>query len=791
VAIFKPLNPRYKKLANRIDKYQDTKFYDTIDLNDDVQEKFLLDTIASYENFILYLKDPSIIKDHTYLWDIFTTKNSELITREINLIIIQIVNDDSTEKIKFVCPSSVYSSQFYNKHNENVILLNKNNYYEPICIYMEYKDETIINKLITKTFNVKQLRSMKMDNIINILELINENIFNKCYPKTASKENIHKTKHNITANQLYKIIKEVGEYTVQCQVFNYSHKVIGLFIKDKQKREIFIPCYPSQPIEQIIQITYIDNPHLWSSFDETIENLEKVYFTHNKRIPCKATHVVIETKFKKRGIPIHKLVVGILTETNQFIQVIERPYNETEHTLPIIEQSNINTIDKIITTSHSTEDNERVKVVNQILLEGKLYSAFRTTMRYLLNDYQNRGVKKEILNFIGSDRYYYKDKLKMIKKRLREISVDDVEFSEYDLSILNDINLCHNGGGEMVDEACKLHIPKKNLVNHQDNEFYYYFRLADELLRYNRIRLYMLENMVNIVDIEYKIDENELIILKNLLIPEGKNIPTYFDNLEIFQKNKYVHTITFDNTQPFIANTVDEMFEANVQNKNDIENNPCILEEREVVGNKDSIWKKFFNQGKEIIFNNEEEYCTFEVLIFILKQVNEKQGTEITIEYIKSILIKHYKSLAQYLPVILNIWVFDKKITKSKMNEMDIQKVEDFINSGKYFITDIDIWFIADALQLPIIIFCSTGLKLFKNFKLSDSPKTWVSLLKYDPKQHYYFIRTPSEDRVDKSIKPKYQLIIPKFKPDPTLFINPIPEQTNALVHFLRTISKI
>jgi hypothetical protein len=70
-SIFKPIHVDYNMLKDKTEKYQDTKFYKLLNLKDDLHEFFLLDTIASYENYQEYIKDLTISKDHTFLWDYF------------------------------------------------------------------------------------------------------------------------------------------------------------------------------------------------------------------------------------------------------------------------------------------------------------------------------------------------------------------------------------------------------------------------------------------------------------------------------------------------------------------------------------------------------------------------------------------------------------------------------------------------------------------------------------------------------------------------------------------------
>jgi hypothetical protein len=602
VSVFQPIEPDYKYLEGRIEKYQNTDFFKTLELKDDIQERFLLDTIASYENFIEYLKDPSITKDHTYLWDIFTRKNELLFGRDINLIIIQIVDDDNTEKINFICPTNIYSENFYNEKNESVILIMKNNIYEPVCLYGEIKKGTTVIREITKTFNIKQLSQMisktnqknafLLNNITHVLNIIHKNIHQSCMSVPGAKppvsdatasfpnqnEKIIHIQKNILPQKLFNIIREKQVYTVKCQVLNYNHKVIGfvLLLREREgsqgNNECFIPCYPAEPIDEVKKITYIDNDDLWKSYDETVEEINKVYETHKGKIPCKLTHVVVETNFNDKRldkgankiIPIAKLVVGVLTETNQFIQVVERPYDPEHHTLPILEHSNMNKIDKILTTTNSKEDDERITIVNNILFEGQFYSSFRSVLRALLNDYKHRNSKKTILEYIQSNQFYYKDKIKMIKKILYEISKDDVEFSNYDEKTINNISSTLKGKFCVLqnnDDSCKVNIPRTNLVNKQDNKSYYYIRLADELLRYKRIQLFMFEGSINMVDIEFKINEDELIIIDNLLFSDGaKNGPSYFDNVNVFKKNKYTHVISYMDAQPYDVKVRDKTF---------------------------------------------------------------------------------------------------------------------------------------------------------------------------------------------------------------------------------------
>jgi len=67
-----------------------------------------------------------------------------------------------------------------------------------------------------------------------------------------------------------------------------------------------------------------------------------------------------------------------------------------------------------------------------------------------------------------------------------------------------------------VESECGLYIPKRNLVDDSDNEHKYYTRLADELLRYRRIRAFMLHpnKYLTFDDINYNLKDDEMLLFE-------------------------------------------------------------------------------------------------------------------------------------------------------------------------------------------------------------------------------------------------------------------------------------
>ena len=132
--------------------------------------------------------------------------------------------------------------------------------------------------------------------------------------------------------------------------------------------------------------------------------------------------------------------------------------------------------------------------------------------------------------------------------------LNHVIFSTIDDDVLNDIYeiklFNHNkekNGFCLENDKYSLCIPEDNLINQQlKNEVVYYTRLADELIRFNRIQLFMLNKneFINITETDFNVNDNELFIIQSILFDN------YFENLKPKNNNKYVSNITYDNAIP-------------------------------------------------------------------------------------------------------------------------------------------------------------------------------------------------------------------------------------------------
>jgi hypothetical protein len=241
------------------------------------------------------------------------------------------------------------------------------------------------------------------------------------------------------------------------------------------------------------------------------------------------------------------------------------------------------------------------------------------------------------------------------------------------------------------DENCRLILPQYHLISHVDNEKVYFGRIADELLRYKRIKLFMFEPKyyLNVTNNEYKIRNNEVIMLQSLLTNE------YFDGLIQFPQSDYVKNITFEQAVPSIStkkyDNVVSLDKQDFEKKSidqvvDELGIQCIKETVDVIGNiSTSYWKKVFPKScREMIFHNSAR-CSFYVLLLILQKTTNQF---LSIELLKLSLWNAYKDyIPNYKTQIVDILFKQGKqslITSVRKKTVSLETV---IMSEEYFLT--------------------------------------------------------------------------------------------------------
>ena len=534
----------------------------------------------AYENFIAYLDDDNSIIDHTYLWDIVSRPNDKLFKNGNNIILIHIPDDDITNNVQVICPTNSYSGEVFDANRKTIILMKRDSYYEPIYLF-ESKSNGKFSVLGRFAIKSKTL----MPKIKYIIENVRDLYFSYCRLH-ASQPREYKYKMNMPSLVIAKILKDAG-FQITAQVLNFNSKVIGLqitqivsttklipmgLVKKTTVRKRYtgvIPTAVSAPFSasnttllftssDIPPMVMMDEPSLWKlSYRETVDFLETVA-RHVKKTVKKDIYCRPSVKVVEDG-----LIVGIITETNQFIQVnIDKdPQLNQDDGIPTITESNHLVADKEISSSPpGTVDKTREKYVRHIRLETNFYNVFRNTARNVLNRPENKSVKDDIEKLILSPFTIYHNKLSQTiahMKRILSKYVAFIRYSKETLKLVGEISGCITSDDETCGKKsyclkesgglCKLLLPQRNLMYPDiDNEIAYFGKLADEMIRYERVKLFMFEptKYLSFQDRKYDLHDDEIILLETFITQE------YFENMEPAEANPYVSQTNFYTVAP-------------------------------------------------------------------------------------------------------------------------------------------------------------------------------------------------------------------------------------------------
>lgn len=696
-------------------KYQKSKLYSKIDLSKEEEKTYFTKVISAFQNFISFLKDDESIIDHTYLWDIISMPNKYLFPNGVNLIIFQLPHDDITNNVQLICPTNHYSNEFYEARKPSILLIKEDGYYEPIYSYLSTSKK--LN--ITKEFKEhdphlsKTMRAVFKELIKPFFELI-------CRP-LESMPNIYKAKRPLL---LYNLVQKLDEYeyNIKKLVMNFNNKIIGVIAEEPgvSERTGFIPCYPSaynENLKKDLDFVFMNDESLWNTYDLTLQFLNRLYKRSKKRrdeasIPCKPEFKIVEDE----------MVVGILTDTNQFIQISE-PIRvdeiEPELDLPSITDNDyivnvkkrplVQSDTQIIT--QNVVDVEREDYIKKIKLETSFYNIFRNTIRILLNKYENIKIREKIESEMFKEYIIYSDKLSNINRLLKELVGDKIQFvgdknyykliNEVSTCIVKDDNKCKSTPNLCVvseNGNCNMILPEKNLITDKENETIYFGRMADELIRYNRIKSFMLQPQIylSFSNVGYNLRDNEIILIQSSLTQE------YFDNLIPMVTNNYVKYNSYDETQPIMTQLYDNNFSS--LDKAIGRKNELICDKVDNDHIKSSVWKKCFPRNFIETEYSKYNFCTFN---FIIDLIERKTKEKITINHIKNELYNEYKKyLEKYKDKIVDILIIEGKKTLGDQVHSDVLSFSSFIYTDNYFLTTFDLWLLVNKYKIPTIFIC-------------------------------------------------------------------------------------
>ena len=493
---------------------------------------FLKETLASFEAFRRYILDETAYLDHTYLWDIVTQPNPKLIPTGLNLVILTL---PKSNQVEIVCPTSAYATKLFDTTRGTWMLFKDGDFYEPIYVF-ENKKKVAVHRLF---YSGSKSLDSKMENLIHMVE---KAVNTQCRPQ-SSLPNLYQFKRNTSAKEMSGVLEQHG-YVIHLQVMNYQSKIVGFVVSavEPSQTRFFVPCAPSTLLDEV-DLILVDQVKDWKDYKTTVQELNQLYVKTAGKIKCSPKIKIVDDD----------KIVGILTETEQYVKISPAMDNVADE-LEEMESMDYLEADKVIVGSVAP-NNKRVRTIRNIHMESRFYRIFRTTVRELLSQYEHRFYKLKIIDMLENLAYSYSQKMEKIEEILRKVvgdsiafqsmNDDDIEYLDNDTHFTNytqcikcERNVCKKGD----DGVCHLHFPRENLVMGMRNEELYYTRLSDELLRFHRIRLFMLEPMhyLNLTNIDYQINDDEILLLETFLKSEN------FSDLRLFNFSEYLRQIPYD-----------------------------------------------------------------------------------------------------------------------------------------------------------------------------------------------------------------------------------------------------
>jgi hypothetical protein len=761
-----------------IKKYMNTKLYSKLKIKEDSPDSaYFTKVVSAFENFVDFLSDDDAVIDHVYLWDIVSMPNKYLFPHGVNLVIFKLPKDDITNNVELLCPTNHYSSEFYEPRKPTIIIMKEDNYYEPIYSY-QIKARTQLNvpiqsiKFVNKQKekgkekfqqgsrvksinhpseigynNPAKIIKIHSNNTVDLLhdpwwegiakefkeydshlsktmravfkEIIKP-FFNIICKPLDSMPNVYKAKRPLI---LYDLVQKLDkyEYKIKKLVLNFNNKVIGVVAEEPgtSNNTGFIPCYPSaldEDLKKDLDYVFMTDLTLWNTYENTVKFLNKLDNRSKKRraepdIPCKPAFKIVEDEH----------VVGVLTNTNQFIQ-LSQPIRLDEVN-PDLDIPSINNNNYIInkdakpmvntevefTTQHDV-DEVRVDYIKKIRLETNFYNVFRNTIRILLNDYENVKIREKIENEMTREYIIYSEKLKNITKLLHDLIKNKIQFTadENYYKFINEVSTCIVKNDESCKDtpnlcltengSCNLILPEKNLITKKENEQIYYGRMADELIRYNRIKSFMLQpqTYLSFGSIGYNLRDNEIILIQSLLTQE------YFETLIPAITNKYIKYNSYDEVEPIVTQVYDNTIPS-LDHAIGRKNEPiCQSKINESIAS--SVWKKCFPDNFSEIEYGKLNSCTFN---FIIDLIERKTGKKLQINQVKNELFEEYKKyIEKYIDKITNILILEGKKTLGDQVHAGTLSFSSFIYTDNYFLSPFDLWLLVTKYEIPTIFVC-------------------------------------------------------------------------------------
>jgi hypothetical protein len=461
---------------------------------------------------------------------------------------------------------------------------------------------------------------------------------------------------------------------------------------------------------------------IWKSYEETFDFL-KEYYNYRERDISNAQ--CFDSKYFCRVVE-DEFITGILTNTNQFVQIKDPiPVSSVDDNIKTFTSNNLLIAD-MNTLTNNKVDTKRVELIKKIQLETNFFNVFRNTIRILFNDYSNSEKRKNIQDECNKQYVIYRQQLNNVIDMLHELVGENIVFAlnddwfDYRNINENNINSCYKNENDKcqvngsicrisnTNNKCTLVLPKENLITKKDNEEFYYGRMADELIRYNRIKSFIFKPQLYLSfgSVKYNLREDEIIVLQDLLNQE------FFENLDPVEMNKYNKYNTFDTAEPILtqAYTKNVVLREDENEHNNEIVRQCLKSEPSNI--KSIYWKKCFPVDYSEIHYSGAKFCPLYLIVHLVEEIH---GNKITIQNVKDDLIGEYKKLTNNFREkdrfnkIIDILKEESQTDVIKILE-GFTTLEQIIIQENFSPVNFDLWLLLVKYKIPSFLISSRTL---------------------------------------------------------------------------------
>jgi hypothetical protein len=526
--------------------------------NGNLQNIFNYPPLSPLENFKNYISSPTVMLDHTYLWDLLQRENI-LFENGMNIFIF--------EKNQLLCPFGNDVRHFYNEKRKNILLIRDKMYYEPIY-YVEGKDKTFIKNCV---FPIHQKE------LSNLFRVALEGCQSK-YELDWSlvlKDNIKK--YNIPIDNfsldlgedIYTVVNELiqgiqskrlsPEFIPSLQYVDAYNKVFGI----KLRCGLYIPIEPSRMFEDLpYEVVHTFERVSKLSMKDTLRYMSKL---------CQETRLKLNITHKITGNKKGESIVALLTEKNRVLPIQETKNRDTKY--PVSVMSYHPDVNEML-ARHEIRADKRMYYIYRKRFEEETYTRMRFELSKILKmnaasshkiqSYIHQYAEQRVLHHtaVQTMRSHIYQELDKIFKTILSIRDQPFDFKTYTVPNKRvpcwkhkDALGCASDPHCIMDKkTCKLFLNSSNAVDsHIQNYNYYLSMISDELLRFNLKRKEIMDDTIPAILNREKIEASS-----RYFVIHNQNAR---ETLELLDTLYHKKTDFFLNTQTLIDETSTKEYE--------------------------------------------------------------------------------------------------------------------------------------------------------------------------------------------------------------------------------------